>query len=805
MIAITHDTFISRLQDILRSAPPSDVVGSIAWLASELNTNGYFAEEQTIRHVLDLCNADVELGGLGISDLPWSAVDAATLDRVVCLTEAWLAAMKSRESTRPLPKPLLDKPEGRRPMTLAAKILAHHALSVEDAHGVNVGDFLRVSVDWVIASELSWVGMKHSVTSLNMRPRAWRNDRFWLAGDHAVDPRIYEQKRVRDLMHGLEEARKDLKMTENQGSNYTILHTEFVRERAEPGMLVLGSDSHTCSAGAVSALAIGLGAADVMAALATGETWLKVPECIRIDFVGQPLWYVGGKDIVLDILRQLKRNTHAADRVVEFGGPGIAALSCDARFAISNMCTELGAITGIFEPDSIVQNFVKGRKASFYKSNSIYFTADTDAPYEEKFVIDLSQVEPYIALYPSPDQVEPVTSQLGMPFDGIFIGACTTTEEDLVLAALVLEAGLAMGLTMAPGKRVMVPGSLPIVHNLRKLGLLEIFTRCGWEQPAPACSLCLGIGADVAESGTRWLSSQNRNFKNRMGKGAIGHICSAATAAASSFSMTLTNPKDILEHVSEEKYLTYLARVTPTKRRIGKPVAENVTKPTYTEPLLCTDAGSVPAPPLETNGNGAAKQTLEKIESRIFRMGDYVDTDAIIPAAACINSPSDEDLGNHCFEFAHPDFRHAVRSGSAVVVAGKAFGCGSSREEAPRALKGLGVKCVIAKSLAYIFARNMPNIGMLAITITDEDFYRVAEDGESIEIDVEGRKVKIGSRSWPFSLGSTELHLINLGGLGMALKKHGNHLFAAIGPKNHGSTSGRGDEFGVATYDEFEW
>lgn len=104
-------------------------------------------------------------------------------------------------------------------------------------------------------------------------------------------------------------------------------------------MLALGSDSHTCSAGAVSCLAIGLGAADVMTALATGETWIKVPESIRIEFIGEPAWYIRGKDVILYILKELKRNTFAADRIVEFGGPGARFLSCDARFAISNMCT----------------------------------------------------------------------------------------------------------------------------------------------------------------------------------------------------------------------------------------------------------------------------------------------------------------------------------------------------------------------------------------------------------------------------------------------------------------------------------
>lgn len=180
---------------------------------------------------------------------------------------------------------------------------------------------------------------------------------------------------------------------------------------------------------------------------------------------------------------------------------------------------ELGAISGIFEPDNVVQTFINGRRVKRYKSDSLYFAADDDAPYAAKYEIDLGEVEPFIALYPSPDHVEPLSAHLGKSFDGVFIGACTTTEEDLIMAALVLKAGLDKGLPLAKGKRMVVPGSLPIVRSMRSLGLLDIYSRCGFEIPAPSCSMCLGIGADVAPAGTTWLSSQNRNFKNRMGKG----------------------------------------------------------------------------------------------------------------------------------------------------------------------------------------------------------------------------------------------------------------------------------------------
>lgn len=182
---------------------------------------------------------------------------------------------------------------------------------------------------------------------------------------------------------------------------------------------------------------------------------------------------------------------------------------------------ELGGITGIFAPDEVTHAYIHARARKAHKASSRYFQADPGAQYAETFEIDLAQVESFIALYPSPDNVVPITDKIGMPFDGCFIGACTTTEEELILAALVLQVGLEENLPLVPGKRQVVPGSLPIVRKLTKLGLLEVYERGGFARAAPGCSLCLGMGADRAEPGETWLSSQNRNFKNRMGHGKL--------------------------------------------------------------------------------------------------------------------------------------------------------------------------------------------------------------------------------------------------------------------------------------------
>lgn len=316
------------------------------------------------------------------------------------------------------------------------------------------------------------------------------------------------------------------------------MHTEFCRERAQPGMLVIGSDSHTCSAGSVGCLAIGLGVSDVTMPLIMGETWFKVPESVNIRLINAPGPGIGGKDTILYIMKELKRNTVAADRVVEFTGPGVEHLSCDARFAIANMTTvsrpfncmmcsdsqkEFGGITGIFVPDQVTYDFINRRKLSRHKKNAAYFRPDEDAEYASTYVIDLAQVESFVALYPNPDDVVPVSKIEGTHLDGCFIGACTTAEEDLIIGAMVLEIGFGKGLVpIKEGKRRVVPGSLPILNRLKKLGFVDIYEKAGFTVGVPGCSYCVGMGADRAGEGEVWLSSQNRNFENRMGKGMYG-------------------------------------------------------------------------------------------------------------------------------------------------------------------------------------------------------------------------------------------------------------------------------------------
>ncbi|KAL6825185.1 aconitase iron-sulfur domain-containing protein [Trichoderma camerunense] len=752
---------------------------------------GASRESQVFSQISEIASTSPNYGGLGLNtDVQITEDD---IHEISFLISAWLEALNSddrKKSTQASTQKLA--PKDRPPMNVTEKIFAMHAI---DSKGyVRTGDTIRVSLDWIMASEASWAGMEGTYNRLGS-PGIFRNDRFWLAGDHVVDPRIKGMPQVKRLIESSEKARKVFKMTEYQGMNYTIMHTEFFRERAQPGMLLIGSDSHTCSSGAVGCLAIGLGAADVTMGLITGETWFKVPEVVKIEFVGQPSRGIGGKDVILYVLQQLKRNTVASDRVVEYTGPGLSYLSPDARFAISNMTTELGGVTGIFTPDHITKAFIDGRRVARHRNASTYFRADEGAVYAESHVIDLAKVESFVAKYPNPDDVVPVTDVLGMKLDGCFIGACTTAEEDIILGALVLEQGLKSGLSPAKDgkKRKVVPGSLPILDKLRKSGLAQIYEDAGFEIGVPGCSYCVGISADRAKESEVWLSSQNRNFENRMGQGSIGNLASAATVAASSFQMTVTNPQHFIDMIPPERWELLNGRSSIKGKLSG-------IEPDWVEPASPVEA--TPESGLSDNQSAtaltqhddskdsdvvaaeAADQPEKKVEKlihgKIQRLGDFVDTDALAPAQFLVSSRTNEEIGSHCLEYTNPEFRARAKEGFDVVVAGKAFGCGSSREQAVSALLGCGIKCVIAESFAFIYGRNQPSLGLLGFTMDDPAFFEAAVDSAEISIDLETNKINIGEAEFSFQLSDMERELVEAGGITPAFKKFGKQLFDMI-------------------------
>ncbi|HET9954884.1 MAG TPA: aconitase family protein [Polyangiaceae bacterium] len=643
-----------------------------------------------------------------------------------------------------------------RPATLTEKILARHALGPLPSV-ITPGASLRLRVDFTLASELAWNGMNRTYERLG-RPDLYDRERFYIALDHTVDPQsLAHDPKTQRLVQLARQLRDEHRLPHFFEPNTTILHTTFYRDFVQPGQLILGADSHTTSHGALGAFAIGLGGADVLAAMLSGETWLEVPQCLEVRYVGSPSFGVLGKDMILATLQQLGRNTLALERAVEFTGD-VMGLSLDTRFAICNMTAELGGLCGLFEADARARAWLATRPRSF--DEAVYERADAGAEYAARVRVDLTGLLPKLAEPFSPDNVVDVAERTGLALDGCFVGACTTTEEELVLAGLLLERAWASGMrpeARDSGRRLLVPGNREIASKLQESGLLTSYERAGFVVDPPGCSMCLGVASRRAGAGETWLSSQNRNFPNRMGAGSLAYLASACTVAASAFEMKLRDPSRWFEQIDRARLARILAggpggaapQVTsakfatersPLQLQQGNRAVESADSSLPQATQGSASISEVAADDSAAVFGKAQRRVTTRLQGRVQRFGDAVDTDAIIAGEFChLQEPA--ELGRHCLKYVRPDFVTRVGQGQNIVVAGQGWVSGSSREQAVWALQGAGVQLVIARSFAFIHKRNLVNEAFPFLELADPAFYDLAVEGRELSVDFDSGEV----------------------------------------------------------------
>ncbi|MCX7779871.1 MAG: 3-isopropylmalate dehydratase large subunit [Negativicutes bacterium] len=306
-----------------------------------------------------------------------------------------------------------------------------------------------------------------------------------------------------------------------------------------PGEIIIGADSHTCTYGALGAFATGVGSTDLAAAMATGETWFKVPSGIKVNLRGKPPRWVGGKDIILTLIGMIGVDG-ARYQSLEFAGEGVAALTMADRLTIANMAIEAGGKNGIFPVDEVTLKYLEGRVERPFT----VVTADDDAVYEREIEIDLSALTPVVALPHLPENVKAVNTLPEITIDQVVIGSCTNGRiEDLAQAAEVFAHG-----GVHPRVRaIIIPGTQQVYLEAMQRGYIETFIKAGAVVSTPTCGPCLGGYMGILAAGERAVSTTNRNFRGRMGHvDSEVYLAGPAVAAASAICGRIASPEEVL-------------------------------------------------------------------------------------------------------------------------------------------------------------------------------------------------------------------------------------------------------------------
>jgi aconitate hydratase len=489
-----------------------------------------------------------------------------------------------------------------------------------------------------------------------------------------------------------------------------ICHQVHLERFGAPGKTLLGSDSHTPTAGGLGMIAIGAGGLDVAVAMGGGPFYLTAPRVVRVELRGRLGPWVSAKDIILEMLRRLTVKG-GVGKVFEYVGEGVATLTVPERATITNMGAELGATTSIFPSDEQTRRFLAAQKR---EEAWAPLAPDPDAQYDEAMEVDLAALEPLIACPHSPDNVRPVAGLVGTPVDQVAIGSCTNSS----YADLMTVAAMLRGRTVHPRVSLVIsPGSRQVMQMLARAGALADLIAAGARILECACGPCIGMGQAPCTEGLS-LRSFNRNFEGRSGTPSAGvYLASAQVCAAAALTGEITDPRTL----GEAPHIEPPAEFAVDDRMILQPAADPDTVEVIRGPNI------KPLPLQQPLPDEFTARVLLKVQ-------DNITTDHILPAGAKVlplrsNIPA---LAEHVFEQVDPEFpERARRWGGGIVLGGQNYGQGSSREHAALAPVYLGVRAVLAKSFARIHRANLINFGILPLQVTPDLYDRLAQ-GEEI-------------------------------------------------------------------------
>lgn len=510
-----------------------------------------------------------------------------------------------------------------------------------------------------------------------------------------------------------------------------ICHQVHLERFSAPGRTLIGSDSHTPTAGGIGMLAMGAGGLDVAVAMGGGPYYITMPKIYKVNLSGKLSPFVSAKDVILEVLRILTVKGGVA-AVIEYGGSGVKTLSVPERATITNMGAELGATTSIFPSDEITKEFLtaQNRQGSYRD-----LSADEDAVYDKVIDIDLNKLEPMIACPHSPDNVVKVSEleKKNIAVDQVCIGSCTNSSIlDLLKVAAILRGEKIsdnVSLSISPGSRQVLSMLSDNGGFTDILGAGARFLEC-------ACGPCIGMGFSPKSAGVS-VRTFNRNFEGRSGtKDAKVYLASPETAAAAAIFGKIVDPRYLPE---------LLGHQNPSKNDLASEMAVEVpTEFTQDDHMIIKPLPLEERKNLETIKGPNIKDLPEAkilgntLKSKVaLKVGDNITTDHIMPAGSKIlpyrsNIPH---LSQYCFEVCDAEFAERAKGiGDGIIIGGANYGQGSSREHAALVPLYLGIRAVITKSFARIHRANLINAGILPLEFAYEKDYEKINMLDEIEI-----------------------------------------------------------------------
>lgn len=415
------------------------------------------------------------------------------------------------------------------------KTLAEKILSTKSNAEVYAGNIVVVPLDLVFVQDSSGPLTLRQFNDLDL-DSIHSPERTILFMDHAIPSPAKELSNDHIFLRSFAQEKGAILSDLGEG----ICHQIVVESFARPGDVIVGADSHTVTAGALAAFATGMGSTDIAIAMALGETWLRVPETIKITINGQFAKGVYAKDFILHLIGHIGADG-ATYKALEFGGETVTAMTMSERLTMANMAVEAGAKVGLFPSDKVTQRYLEehGRQEQYTP-----LIPDSDATYENTIEINASQLEPTLSQPHTVDNIASVKELEGTQIDQVFIGTCTNGRlDDIRIAASILK-----GRKRHPHIRLIVaPASKQVFLRALAEGYINTLVKSGATVVPPGCAACLGVHQGVLGDGERCLSTANRNFKGRMGNpAAFIYLASPATAAATAICGKITDPREFL-------------------------------------------------------------------------------------------------------------------------------------------------------------------------------------------------------------------------------------------------------------------